>query len=202
MLISEVRHYRSRIPQMTILDNIMTLYTKIKGKEDFWLWNRIAMGAKIMNCMAEENGSDGRSLRLAYWLGLRLKFTDDKTRNILKDFYFHNIKHYTETIDGENRIYDTMKNFGISYPQAILHQYCEKTNFKQSFFIGRFVPIENSSHDMWYTNLSEDGKTVIHYDPKDEPPQEHQLWTEEYKAELNRQIEEIARRELGDNYIE
>jgi hypothetical protein len=188
---------QKRIIRTKLLDDINTFKFKILKKSDYWQWNTVAMAAKIAQCAIDENGERtdatylGRYCSAKYlWLASRLKFTNEKAINLLKDFYNFNKKHYTETIDDKETIYETMKRYGICYPEAVFYQFEGTLNSKYNFWFGPFHESQFYLPDkLRYSNLSEDGKTIVYYDPKDEPPQPHELRTEEEKAAIRSGID-------------
>lgn len=134
---------------------------KLKNK---WLWDEKYLSSRILTYAKVENGDlddDEYLLHKFHWLGLRLKFTDDEVRNLVDDF-LHDIRHYDYTICDET-IFQTMKKYGISYPEAIFEQYLNKTGYADTNRYGDYPYLQNRMQNMLFaTKINEDGQ--IEYD--------------------------------------
>lgn len=136
---------------------------KLKNK---WLWDEKYLSSRILTYAKLENGDlddDEYLLYKFHWLGLRLKFTDDEVRGLIDDF-LHDIRHYDYTICGET-IFQTMKRYGISYPEAIFEQYLNKTGYADANRYGDYPYLQNRMQNMLFaTEVNEDGQIKYDFD--------------------------------------
>lgn len=136
---------------------------KLKNK---WLWDEKYLSSRILTYAKVENGDlddDEYLLYKFHWLGLRLKFTDDEVRNLIDDFLY-DIRHYNYTICGET-IFQTMKRYGISYPEAVFEQYLNKTGYADVNKYGDYPHLQNRMQNMLFaTKVNEDGQIEYDFD--------------------------------------
>lgn len=126
---------------------------------NFYLWDTALMCAKIVICAEEENkDSESYFMNKAYWLSLRLKFTDEQTINLAKEFLYTGIKHYDLKING-HFLFEIMTDYNYTYPEALLQSFLlgfdEDARMEYPYINGRPQNILNAL-------LLKDNKTIIY----------------------------------------
>jgi len=96
--------------------------------DEYLYWNTHFMMTRIRTAMENELNPWVPTGWNTLWYSLRLKFTDDTIRKEALDF-LNGKFDYRKEIYG-NKIYDIMKKYNLSYPQALLKIYSIKNNEK------------------------------------------------------------------------
>lgn len=166
----EIDNYPMLSPENKILAKLNDEKEKELGTTYLWDWQGVA--GYIMANMKREAGKDPRyDMQQAYFVALRLKFADEKTINLMKDAIFNHKKHYTETINGEHTIFETMQRGNLDYFMALCRQYLQTEEGEDSKLPSRTkgpdcrrtLPARKTE----FSELSEDGTYII-YLTKDE----------------------------------
>lgn len=132
-----------------------------------YLWDWETAGYEIMRNMEEEaNMHPGQYSQLAFFIALRLKFSNDEVRKLMYDALIFHKKYYTASINGKETIFDTMHAGGLDYYSAIFSQYLELPKSKEDKLpnhinlpdVVHYIPMKTM-----YARLSDDGSYIIYY---------------------------------------
>ena len=100
----------------------------LEENDEYLYWNTPFMMTRIRHAMENELNPLVPTQWNTLWYSLRLKFTDDIIRKEALEF-LNGKFDYRKEIYGY-KIYDVMKEYGLSYPQALLKIYSLKNNEK------------------------------------------------------------------------
>lgn len=100
----------------------------LEENDEYLYWNTLFMMTRIRHAMENELNPLVPTQWNTLWYSLRLKFTDDIIRKQALEF-LNGKFDYRKEIYGY-KIYDVMKEYGLSYPQALLKIYSLKNNEK------------------------------------------------------------------------
>ena len=100
----------------------------LEENDEYLYWNTLFMMTRIRHAMENELNSLVPTQWNTLWYSLRLKFTDDIIRKEALEF-LNGKFDYRKEIYGY-KIYNVMKEYGLSYPQALLKIYSLKNNEK------------------------------------------------------------------------
>ena len=129
------------LKEMMEIDNKETKKARKHFKLE-WHWNTTSLSMQILHDLEIETGSTGIPLNgYAYWVSLALKFSNDKTREVIYE-YIKGKKNYAR-IFYDKRIYDVMRKYGCTYLEAVLTIYLDSEDFKSNQFY-------NENEYFWY----------------------------------------------------
>ena len=137
-----------------------------KETNKIFLWNGMYYYKEILYNMGREakkyNSAWGKR---AFFIAFRLKFADEKTIFLMQEALINGNKHYTETINGLDTIYETMRLYNCDYYNALFIQYSETQHAKDSKYLC-YDPLPtvniNETEYVSHSILSEDGTEIIH----------------------------------------
>lgn len=111
-------------------DKLIKLNKKENKKhKNIYLWSEHIMATRMIKNAIETNGDTLENFSdMAHWLSIRLKFTSPEVIALMLDFYNGKINYHQKLFDIE--IFDIMKKYSITYPEAILVIYEKHTNFE------------------------------------------------------------------------
>ena len=156
----------------------------LEKHNEYLYWNTLFMMSRIRTAMEEELNPFVPTQWNTLWYALRLKFTDDVIRKEALSFLNGNFD-YRKEIYGY-RIYDIMKEYGLSYPQALLKIYSLKndekddtgytlvrqiTDFHVPVYAARYKILDSILHEngvIEYFKVEEKKKTQEEIDKKRE----------------------------------
>ena len=185
--------YRERIQshmkEMMQIDSSNTLKARQRGGL-YWLWSTTDLTMRILDQLKKETDCEvGYLYKYAYWIALKLKFTNDYIRHIIFDYYKNGV-NYAKEVYGQ-QIYAVMRKYNKCYIEAILKLYedNDEVNNKQfydteHFWRYDFVDERTRGEKIIYSRLHTDnnfkrveensygenkfGNTIEYYPPDDE----------------------------------
>ena len=168
----------------------------LEKNDEYLYWNTPFMMIRIEHAMADELSPFLPSQWNTLWYSLRLKFTDDIIRKEALEF-LNGKFDYRKEIYGY-KIYDVMKEYGLSYPQALLKIYALKNNNKDDTgytLVRRItdyhIPVYVTSYKISNSILHDNG--IIEYIKVEEKIATPEEIENDYK-ENTKKCEEIRKR--------